>query len=147
MIKYVILISLITLFSGCSSPDSDDQLSKLLKDNQLEFDKLVSLSDQCLNKIGGPILWASEAQGANSICGEIMIKTGVRAISKDNGGSISFYIEDYNYSSHQKGLTFSLVKMEPRFKSFDQMPSGIQPYERGYKQIQENWYIHYEHLN
>ena len=141
-----VLVTCIFIIQACSSQLTDDRLSELLIDTKSQLEQLVAISSACLDR-ESRILWANDSKGGGAQCREIMREIGIEGMSKDHSGSISFYVADGKYSSHQKGLIFSQTRMLPTFDSLDRKPPGIHRYERAYKLVQENWYIYYEYDN
>jgi len=56
-------------------------------------------------------------------------------------------IESHGFTTHNKGLAYSKAKIAPLYSNLDRRPADLEAYSKGFKKIDENWYIYYEYLN
>ncbi|WP_145930977.1 hypothetical protein [Immundisolibacter cernigliae] len=133
-------------FAGCSGPQTDAEMRSLYESKKEYFTALVSGIDCNVKKSG--ILWRSEKEQSSTACLDILEKARIDGIGIDPiSQGIMLFPSGRGYSSHQKGYVYSEKELEPQFTSLDVRPNELQPYQRGFKKIDENWYITYEYVN
>ena len=130
-----ILTSLI-LF-GCSSEPNDAAMVSHFKNNKEIFEQMVNIKSDCIsNSKPGPS------------CVELMEQTNIVFINKEQtiSGAIAL---DYNeFTSNNKGYLYSpLSTPSPLYATLDKRPNDLGSYQKGYKKIEDKWFIYYEHLN
>ena len=137
MIKALIIIFSSIIANGCSSEPNDAAMEAHFKSNKEIFEKMVSKDSDCLsNSKPGPK------------CKGLMKKTNIIFINSEQTiiGAIAL---DYNaFTSNNKGYLYSpLDKPKPIYANLDKSPNDLGAYQKGYKKIESNWFIYYEHLN
>jgi len=143
--RFAPMICLLAL-AGCSGPQTDAEMKNLYESKKDYFSALVSGVDCHVEK--HKILWRHEKTKANAACLELLAKVGADGIGIDPiSQGIMLFPSERGYSSHQKGYIYSEKELTPQYASLDAQPSGLQPYQMGFKKIDEKWYITYEYTN
>ena len=136
MIRKLSLISTF-LLSACSIEATDKDMIVHFEQNRNAFQELVGPKSDCLtsNKPGPVCLKLMKQLSVFSVGNEPFIK-----------GAVS--IDFKSFETENKGYLYSKSEaVKPLYENLDKMPSGLNPYQKGYKKISKNWYIFYEHLN
>lgn len=94
------------------------------------------------------ILWRNEAATDNTACSALLAKVEADGVGIDPiSGGVMIIPSLRGYSSPKKGYIFSPTALAPLYPSLDEHPPDLQPYQMGFKRIDENWYITYEYVN
>lgn len=143
--RFTSIICLIALV-GCSGPQTDAEMKGHYERKKYYFSALISGVDCHIEQ--NEILWRHKKIKADSACLELLAKADVDGIGIDpmSQGIMLFPTERGN-SSRQKGYVYSEKELTPQYASLDAPPSGLQPYQMGFKKIDAKWYITYEYAN
>ena len=143
--RYAAVIFLVAL-AGCSGPQTDAKMQSHYESKKEYFSALVTGADCHIEK--NKTLWRHEATKSNAACLALLTKVQADGIGIDPfSEGIMVFPSGPNYSSHQKVYIFSAKELAPLYPSLDEHPTGLQPYQRGFKRIDEKWYITYEYVN
>ncbi|MDY0037304.1 MAG: hypothetical protein RBS05_15445 [Zoogloea oleivorans] len=143
--RYAATILFVAL-TGCSGPQTDAKMQSLYENKKEYFSALVTGADCHIEK--NKILWRHEVTKSNTACLELLAKVEADGIGVDPiSEGIMVFPSSRNYSSHRKGYIFSAKALTPLYPSLDEHPAGLQPYQMGFKKIDEKWYITYEYAN
>lgn len=141
-----ITLILLAALAGCSGPETDARMQRHYENRKEHFHNLV-MAPHCQIK-KSKILWRNEDTEDNALCRELLTKIEADGVAIDPGsGGIMIIPSQRGYSSHQKGYIFSPKALAPLYPSLDEHPPDLQPYQMGFKRIDENWYITYEYVN
>ena len=137
IMKPLIFIITSLIITECSSEPNDAAMENHFKNNKDIFVEMVNSKSDCVsNTKPGPK------------CLELMKKTKIIFINKEQtiSGAIAL---DYNaFTSNNKGYLYSpLNKPCPLYTNLNQRPNDLGSYQKGYKKIEDKWFIYYEHLN
>lgn len=99
--------------------------------------KMVDSGSDCLvEKDEGPI------------CLGLMKSIGVMGVYYADTDNEIIAIESHGFYTHNKGYAFSKDREPyPIYESLDKRPSNLGAYSKGYKKLENGWYIFYEYLN
>jgi hypothetical protein len=137
---------LVVLLAGCTGPQTDAELQRNYDRNRVHFSTLAE-GTVCAIGLHG-ILWRRNVTETTAACVELLDKIDAAGVGQDPfSEGIIVYPSGSNYSSHQKQYVFTKKKVTRLYSSLDKMPVDLQPYVRGYRKIDENWYISYEYVN
>lgn len=136
MTRVLCLITTI-LVSGCSIEATDQEMVVHFEQNRESFVKLVALDSDCLkDDKPGPV------------CSKLMKQLNIFSVGKEPTIKEAIAIDFKSFETENKGYLFSKSEnVKPIYQNLDTMPAGLGHYEKGYKQINKDWYIFYEYLN
>jgi hypothetical protein len=143
--RYVPIILLVAL-AGCSGPQTDARMKSRYESKKEYFSELVTGAYCRFGR--NKILWKREVNKNNTACLDLLSKVEADGIGIDPlSRGVIVLPSGRNYSSHQKGYLFSAKELTPIYPSLDERPTGLQPYQKGFKKIGYKWYIYYEYDN
>jgi hypothetical protein len=136
---------------ACGRPTGDDALVKLFNNNQAMFEKMVRmvLEDQATSRIANEYI---RPTGSITPARWEEYRTAFKKVGIEGGiirwhstGAIEFVVEASGLATGgwMKGIVFRETLPEKLYDRLDERPADLGSNERGYRRIDEDWYLFY----
>jgi hypothetical protein len=158
------IVFLVCSLTSCSSPPSDEALTRVFDQHQETFERLITMlrEDSSIRAIRRD--WLDTLDGKEQRFDEQPITidrprwTAYRELFRDLGLSngatrvqtdaCEFYLFEYGsgfvFSSESKGFAYCETEPSPLVASLDSDP-GIEPKKTTFRKLKPNWYLFYEY--
>lgn len=131
---FLLIIPLFIIACSSSIDATDIEMEDFFRTNKSSLTRLLNEND-CISE------GTKDAK-----CKALMKEMNIFSMHRDSASEAIFL--DYNdFVTQNKGFVYSKEKLVPLYANLDSRPNNLESYKKGYKEIEENWYIYYEYLN
>lgn len=153
---FLLLLLFVVICGGCnlSSHPTDNEMEQLLKSNQSDFDKLVTMfvEDEDIVRMDDKFVFFSEGSHRDLPQERLIVYRNLfaklrleRGFQRDKDNALRFIASSRDVlSSSEKSYLYSSTPLTPLVDSLDEVIKSDHGDQKPvYKQLYSNWYLYY----